>query len=153
MTRTGTIVGIAALVVAGAAVVTQAQGPQANAGTPGADDQQRPGVAQLQQRGPQGRGLRQGLGQRPAFPQGQRLGQAHGRAGGFGGAMRGGGPGRRGGGPGALRGLDLTEEQRAQVKAIHEQVKLDVEALLTPEQLEKLKSRGGRDGGRGGGER
>lgn len=59
------------------------------------------------------------------------------------------GPGFRRGGPGrgmALRGLDLTDEQKTQVKAIHEKTRAEVEAVLTPEQLEKLKAR---RGGRG----
>ncbi len=53
-------------------------------------------------------------------------------------------------GPGmALRGLNLTDEQKAQVKAIYEKAKADVEAVLTPEQREALKNRrGGRGGGR-----
>lgn len=69
------------------------------------------------------------------------------------GAMR--RPGFRRGGPGgpgmALRGLDLTDAQKEQVKAIHERTRQEVEAVLTPEQLEKLKARRGGRGGRGGG--
>ena len=41
-----------------------------------------------------------------------------------------------------LRGLDLTEDQKAQVKSIHEKARQDVDAILTPEQ--KAKRRGGR---------
>jgi Spy/CpxP family protein refolding chaperone len=51
----------------------------------------------------------------------------------------------------ALRGLDLTDAQKEQVKAIHERTRQEVEAVLTPEQLEKLKARRGGRGGRGGG--
>ncbi len=82
-------------------------------------------------------------GERPRMEQGQR-----------GSGLRQGPGFRRGpggpGGPGmALRGLNLTDEQKAQVKAIHEKAKADVEALLTPEQRETLKNRrGGRGGGR-----
>lgn len=72
------------------------------------------------------------------------------------GAMRGPGAGVRRGGPGrpgmALRGIDLTDAQKEQVKAIHERTRLEVEAVLTPEQLEKLKARRGGRGGRGGGQ-
>lgn len=64
------------------------------------------------------------------------------------------GPGGRRGAPGparALRGLDLSEDQKAQVKALHEKLRADIEAVLTPEQLATLKSRrGGRGGGFGG---
>ncbi|MBM3750334.1 MAG: hypothetical protein FJW21_04020 [Acidimicrobiia bacterium] len=52
----------------------------------------------------------------------------------------------------ALRGLDLTDAQKEQVKAIHEKTRQEVEAVLTPEQLEKLKARRGGRGGRGGGQ-
>ena len=84
--------------------------------------QERPRFEQTQ-RGP-GFGQRQGMGQR-------------------------GGPGRPGGPGMALRGLNLTDEQKTQVKAIHEKAKADVEAVLTPEQLETLKPRrAGRGGGR-----
>lgn len=92
------------------------------------------------QRGP-GFGQRQGMGQGMGQRQGQRQGQ---------GFRRGpGGPGRPGGPGMALRGLNLTDEQKAQVKAIHERTKAEVEAVLTPEQRETLKNRrGGRGGGR-----
>lgn len=67
--------------------------------------------------------------------------------------MRGQGMGFRRGGPGmALRGLDLTDAQKEQVRAIHEKTRQEVEAVLTPEQLEKLKARRGGRGGRGGGQ-
>jgi Spy/CpxP family protein refolding chaperone len=41
-----------------------------------------------------------------------------------------------------LRGLDLTEEQKTQIKAIHEQTRQAIDNVLTPEQ--KAKRRGGR---------
>jgi Spy/CpxP family protein refolding chaperone len=71
------------------------------------------------------------------------------------GAMRGPGfrqgPGHPGGRGMALRGLDLTEDQKAQIKAIHDKVRQDVEAVLTPEQREQLTARRAGRGGRGGG--
>lgn len=89
---------------------------------------------------------RQGAaGERPRFEQPQR-GPGMGMRPGF---RRGpGGPGRPGGPGMALRGLDLTDEQKAQIKAIHEKTRAEVEALLTPAQLELLKKR---RAGRGGG--
>lgn len=88
-------------------------------------------------------------GQRPRMEQMQR-GPGFGRGQGMGqGFQR--GPGRPGGPGMALRGLNLTDEQKAQVKAIHEKAKADVEAVLTPEQLETLKNRRGGRGGGGGG--
>lgn len=65
-----------------------------------------------------------------------------------GGGRHGGGPGGPGGpgfgGPGAaLRGLDLSEAQRMQVKAIverhQEETRAEIVALLTPEQQAKFK--------------
>lgn len=130
MTRRFALIGVAAMALAGTAAI-QAQP------TRPATAQERPRFEQAQ-RGPgfgQGRGMSQG--------QGQGLGQ---------GFRRGGGPGRPGGPGMALRGLNLTDEQKAQVKAIHEKAKAEVDAVLTPEQLETLKTRrGGRGGGRGGG--
>jgi len=130
MTRRFALIGVAAMALAGTAAI-QAQP------TRPATAQERPRFEQAQ-RGPgfgQGRGMGQG--------QSQRLGQ---------GFRRGGGPGRPGGPGMALRGLNLTDEQKAQVKAIHEKAKAEVDAVLTPEQLETLKTRrGGRGGGRGGG--
>lgn len=128
MKRTWALVGAVALVVVGAAAGAQAQAP----GMPGTEDAQgRPG-ARMEQRMNQ-RGPQQGMG--PG--QGQGRGQ---------GAMRGRGPGGRGpGGRGAgagLRGLDLTEDQRTQLKAIHEQTRQAIDNILTPEQ--KAKRRGGR---------
>lgn len=142
MKRTLAIVGAAALAVTGAVAIAQAQGPEA----PGAD-QRNAGIAfnQAQPRGPgaqrPGMGQRQGLGQRQGFrrgPQGVMRGPG-GRGPGLGRPGRGGGIG--------LRGLDLTEEQRTQVKALHEKLRQDTDAILTPEQKEKLKTR---RGGRGG---
>lgn len=134
MTRRFALIGVAAMALAGTAAI-QAQP------TRPATAQERPRFEQAQ-RGPgfgQGRGMGQGQGQ----SQGQGLGQ---------GFRRGGGPGRPGGPGMALRGLNLTDEQKAQVKAIHEKAKAEVDAVLTPEQLETLKTRrGGRGGGRGGG--
>lgn len=131
MTRRFAIIGVAALALTGSAAL-QAQPPRpANVG-------ERPRMEQRMvqaQRGAglgQGRGLGQGLRQGPGF-------------------RRGGGPGRPGGPGMALRGLNLTDEQKAQVQAIHDKARADVEALLTPEQLETLKTRrAGRGGGRGG---
>lgn len=151
MTHTFTRIGFVALVIAGAVAVTQAQAPQGSSDT---DAPQRPRVAQ---RGPQ---PPQALLRRPALQRGQVGAQRQGRRGGAvglpgprgprQGAMRGGGPGRRGGPDAALRGLGLSEAQQAQVSAIHEKARQEVEALLTPEQLEQLKNRP-RRGGRGGG--
>jgi Spy/CpxP family protein refolding chaperone len=131
MTRRFVLIGVAAVALASTAVI-QAQP------TRPANDQARPRFEQVQ-RGP-GFGQRQGMGQGQRLGQGQRQGQ---------GLRRGGGPGRPGGPGMALRGLNLTDEQKAQVKAIHEKTKADVEAVLTPEQRETLKTRrGGRGGGR-----
>lgn len=48
-----------------------------------------------------------------------------------------------------LCGLDLTDEQKAQIAAIHQKSREEVGAVLTPEQKEKLKARrGGRGAGR-----
>lgn len=130
MTRRYALVGITALALVGTAAV-QAQPPRQ--GNP----DQRPRIEQRlnAQRGTmQGQGAMRGNMQRQQSQ----------------GALRGMGQ-RRGGGPGGpgLRGLDLTDAQKAQVKAIHERTRTEVEALLTPEQLEKLKARrGGRGGGR-----
>jgi Spy/CpxP family protein refolding chaperone len=80
----------------------------------------------MDQRGPQGLG-----------PQGRQGQGRQGRPG----MMNGRGPAGRGPGFG-LRGLDLTEEQRTQVKAIHEQTRIAIDNILTPEQ--KARRRGGR---------
>jgi Spy/CpxP family protein refolding chaperone len=124
MTRRFALIGVAALALTGGAAL------QAQPARPG-NAQERPRMEQMQ-RGP-GFGQRQGMGQRQG--QGFRRGP--------------GGPGRPGGPGMALRGLNLTDEQKAQVKAIHEKTKADIEAVLTPEQREILKNRrGGRGGGR-----
>lgn len=125
MNRRFAIIGVAALALAGSAAIEAQPTRPGNTG-------ERPRIEQGQrgQQPPRG----QGMGQRPGFRRGP------------------GGPGRPGGpgGPGmALRGLNLTDEQKAQVKAIHEKAKADVEAVLTPEQLQTLKNR---RGGRGGGD-
>lgn len=131
MTRRFAIIGVAALALTGSVALSAQPARPGNA-------QERPRMEQMQ-RGP-GVGQRQGMGQ----GMGQRQRQGRGlRRGGPGGPGRPGGPGM------ARRGLNLTDEQKAQVKAIHEKTKADVEAVLTPEQRQTLKSRrGGRGGGR-----
>lgn len=128
---------LTALVAGGATVALNAQG-----GNGPRPEPQRP---RLEQRGPQNQGQFRGAGQRgPGFFR-QGPGAQQGRS------MRRGGPGRPGGpvGPGrGLRGLDLTDAQKEQVKALHEKVRADIEAVLTPEQLEQLKARRGGRGGR-----
>lgn len=126
MTRRIAFVGITALALVGTAAL-QAQPPRQ--GNP----DQRPRIEQRGQQRQQGMGGMRGPAQ----------------------GFRRGGPGRPGGpgGPGmALRGLNLTDAQKEQVKAIHEKTRQEVEAVLTPEQLEKLKARRGGRGGRGGGQ-
>lgn len=136
MTRRFAIIGVAALALTGSAVLSA---QPARPGNPG----ERPRMEQMQ-RGP---GQGQGMGQGQRMGPGQRMGQGQRQGQGL---RRGpGGPGRPGGPGMALRGLNLTDEQKAQVKAIHEKTKTDVEAVLTPEQREALKNRrGGRGGGR-----
>jgi hypothetical protein len=156
MTRRLAFIGVAAVALASTAAI------QAQPARP-ATAQERPRFEQAQ-RGPgfgqrQGMGQGQGMGQRQGMGQGQRQGLGQGQRQGMGqgqrqgqGLRRGGGPGRPGGPGAALRGLNLSDEQKAQVKAIHEKTKADVDALLTPEQREALKTRrDGRGGGRGGG--
>ena len=138
MKRTWALVGAVALAVVAAAAGTQAQVP----GTPGTEDAQgRPGARMEQRMSP--RGPQQGPGlQGPG--RGMMRGRGPGQGQGPQGAMRGrgpGGPGQRGGGFG-LRGLDLTEDQKTQIKAIHEQTRQAIDNILTPEQ--KAKRRGGR---------
>jgi hypothetical protein len=144
MTRRLAFIGVAAVALASTAAI-QAQPTQP------ATAQERPRFEQAQ-RGP-GFGQGQGMGQRQGMGQGQRQGMGQGQRQGQGqGFRRGGGPGQPGRPGGALRGLNLTDEQKAQVKAIHEKTKADVDAVLTPEQREALKTRrDGRGGGRGGG--
>lgn len=131
-----TTLAIAALAAGGTTIAAGAQAPDT--------DQARP---RFEQRGPgpQGQGMRRGG---PGMGRGQGLGQGQGFRQGPG--FRRGGPGRPGGpggpGPGrgpALRGLNLTEDQQAQVKALHEKLRADIEAVLTPEQLATLKQRRG----------
>lgn len=122
MTRRFAIIGVAALALTGSAALSAQPARPGNAGD-------RPRMEQMQ-RGP-GFGQRQGMGQGQGFRRGP------------------GGPGRPGRPGMALRGLNLTDEQKAQVKAIHEKTRADIEAVLTPEQRETLKNRrGGRGGGR-----
>jgi Spy/CpxP family protein refolding chaperone len=144
MTRRLALIGVAAVALASTAAI------QAQPARP-ATAQERPRFEQAQ-RGP-GFGQGQGMGQRQGMGQGQRQGMGQGQRQGQGqGFRRGGGPGQPGRPGGALRGLNLTDEQKAQVKAIHEKTKADVDAVLTPEQREALKTRrDGRGGGRGGG--
>jgi Spy/CpxP family protein refolding chaperone len=120
MTRTLALVGLTALTLVGSATI-QAQPPRQ------AGQDQRSGIARHQM-GQMGQ-----MGQRGQLPQ---RGPQWRR-----------GPG---GGPGlALRGLALTDDQKAQVKAIHEKTRAEIQAVLTPEQLATLKARrGGRGGGR-----
>lgn len=130
MKRTLAMVGVAVLTVVGAVASAQGPGPDAQRGAG-------PGL-NMAQRGPgrgvgiQGQGLRQGTGFRRG-PQGAMRGRGPGGPGGV---------GRRGGPGFGLRGLDLTEDQKAQIKGIHEKARQDVDAILTPEQ--KAKRRGGR---------
>lgn len=136
MTRRFAIIGVAALALTGSAALSA---QPARPGTPG----ERPRMEQMQ------RGPGQGMGQGQRMGPGQRMGQRQGQGQRQGLGFRRGGPGRPGGPGMALRGLNLTDEQKAQVKAIHEKTKADVEAVLTPEQRETLKNRrGGRGGGR-----
>lgn len=122
-----TTLAVAALAAGGTTIASPAQAPDT--------DQARP---RFEQRGPgpQGPGMRRGG---PGFGRGQGLGPGQGQG------LRQ-GPGFRRGGPGRgmpLRGLNLTEEQHAQVKALHEKLRADIEAVLTPEQLATLKQRRG----------
>lgn len=123
MKRTLAALTITALAFTGGVVALDAQRGQGNGNGNGAAQRRAVVGAQGPQRGP---GFQMGPG------------------------FRRGGPGRPGG-PGArLRGLNLTDEQKAQVKAIHEKLRQDIEAVLTPEQQAQLKARGGGRGGRGG---
>ena len=127
MSRTLTVVGVAMIAVLGAVAASQAQGPQN--GPRG----NRPEVSQDQ--GQRRDGAECGPG---------RMGRGPGRQGGIG---RPGGPGRFGGRGFALCGLGLTDDQKAQIKALHEETRQAIEALLTPEQKAKLRAR--RGGGAG----
>lgn len=143
MKRTMAVVGAAVIALVGAVAVSQAQGrqdPQAGGEPRGG----RPEFGCGPERGPNGQapGLRRGPGGQ-GLQQGMRGGARGGRQGAMGrpnGPGRPGGPGRGGRGA-ALCGLDLTDEQQAQIKTIHEKTREQVEAVLTPEQLEKLRAR------------
>lgn len=159
MKRTVAVVGLAVVAVLGTAAV-QAQGRQ---GRPSAVEQRggRPGMGpgmglgrngdecgpfRLQD-GP-GQGMGPGRGMRPGGPQGGMRGRGQGlgpqgAAGRPGGQGRPAGPGRMGGRGRALCGLDLTADQRTQIKALRNENRKELEAILTPEQLAKLRARRG----------
>lgn len=136
MKRTLLIVGAAVIAIASAAAASQAQestgeqrqgafalncGPGRDGGGPG-------GGAALQRGG------------RPGAP-GMRM-QGPGRGiGGRQGGVGPGRPGRFGGHRSPLCGLDLSQEQKSQIEAIHQKAREDVAAVLTPEQKEKLRAR------------
>ena len=150
MKRILTVIGVAVIAVGGAVAASQPQGQQ----NPQAGGEQRIGRPEIgcgPARGVdgQGPGVQPGRsGQRP--PQGAMRGRGPGggRQGGFGRPGGPGGPGRGGRGN-PLCGLDLTEEQKTQIAAIHEKTRVEIEAILTPEQREKLRARrGGRESGR-----
>ncbi len=126
MKRTLAVVGAAVIAVVGAAAASQAQG-RPNAQGPGqARDRFECGPPRGND-GP-GQGAVRGRG-----PGGARRG----------GIGRPGGPGRMGGRGNPLCGLDLTAEQQAQVAAIHQRSRSEIDAVLTPEQKEKLRARRG----------
>ena len=131
-------VGIAVVALAGAVAASQAQAPRNPQGGIGPDGG-RPEFhcGPLRGDGP-GAGMQHGQeGQRPQGAMRGR-GPGGGRQGGLG---RPGGPGgRRGGFDRELCALGLTEAQQAQIAAIHEKARLDVEAVLTAEQKEKLQA-------------
>lgn len=141
MSRTLTVVGVAAIAVLSAVAASQAQGPQnpQRGGRPGVECGPARGADDQTQGMQQGRGVRRG-------PQGAMLGRGPG-AGRQGGIGRPGGPGRMGGRGFALCGLDLTDEQKTQIRALHQETRQQIEALLTPEQKAKLRAR--RGGGAG----
>ena len=135
MSRALTVVGVATIAVLSAVAASQAQGP------PNPQRGNRPGAAQGIERfecGP-GRGAAQ------PGPQGAMRGRGPG-AGRQGGIGRPGGPGRFGGRGFALCGLDLTNDQKAQIKTLHQETRQAIEALLTPEQKAKLRARRGGGG-------
>ena len=138
MKRTLIVIGSAVIAAVGAVAASQAQGPEnAQRGGPpvfdcgperGPDAQGPPPQGAIKDRGPGG--ARQGGIGRPGGPGGR------------------GGPGRGGRGN-PLCALDLTEEQQTQIAAIQKKAQEDIEAVLTPEQREKLSTlRGGRGPGR-----
>ena len=141
MKRTLAVIGAAVIAVVGAAVASQAQGRPNGLG-----QGQGPGMDRFQCGPPRGedgqaQGMRPGRDGQPA-PQGAMRGRGPGggRPGGFG---RPGGPGRMGGRGNPLCGLDLTADQKAQIEAIHQKSREEIEAILTPEQKEKLHARRG----------
>lgn len=146
MTRRLAIFGVAAIALSSTAAIHGQQMRPAPAG-------QQPPMTQMHH------GQQDQHGQH-GQPQGHGTGVQHGQGMGPGAMMRRGGPGGpngagRPGQPGqpgggmALRGLKLSDAQKAQVKAIREKAQADVEAVMTPEQRETLKTR--RQGrGRGG---
>jgi Spy/CpxP family protein refolding chaperone len=149
MKRLVTGVGIAVVALAAGVAASQVQvgpGGQNRAGRESRPEVQRDldefhcGPA----RGPEpAQGIAQGRG-----PGGGRQGGV-GRPGGRG--PGGGGRGGFGGPDRALCALGLTDDQQAQISAIQKKTREEIEAVLTPEQREKLKAF--RDGGRGPGNR
>ncbi len=67
------------------------------------------------------------------------------RKGGFGkhGGMRHGGPGKRGGGMGMLRGIELTEAQKEQIKSIREANKPSEETMTLMNSIRETRKAGG----------
>lgn len=131
MKRTLTAVGAFVIALVGVVAASQAQGRQ---GPPAAGGQRgdRPEI---------GCGPARGIdGQRPMQGAMRGRGQGMGRQGGLG---RPGGPGRHGGRGQALCGLDLTADQKAQIKTIRQASRDEIEGVLTPEQREKLRARRG----------
>ena len=141
MKRTLTVVGAAVIALASAVAASQAQGRQ----NPQAAGEPRGGRPEIGQGvGPGGDRFECGPPRRDGQPgpQGAMRGRGPGggRQGGFG---RPGGPGGMVGRGNPLCGLDLTDEQEAQIKAIHQKSHDEVLAVLTPEQREKLAARRG----------
>ena len=146
MKRILTVIGVGVIAVGGAVAASQAQGQQ----DPRAGDQrigrQEIGCGPARGVDDQGPGVQPGRGgQRP--PQGAMRGRGPGggRLGGFGRPGGPGGPGRGGRGN-PLCGLGLTEDQKTQIAAIHQKTREEIEAVLTPEQREKLHARRGGGG-------
>ena len=131
MKRILTVVGALVIALVGAVAASQAQGRQ---GPPAAGEQRgdRPEI---------GCGPARGIGgQRPQQGAMRGRGQGMGRQSAIG---RPGGPGRIGGRGHALCGLDLTDDQKAQIKTIRQESRDEIEGVLTPEQREKLRARRG----------
>ena len=149
MKRVVTGVGIAVIALAGGVAASQVQVGPGSQGRRSRPEVQRDLRDQDEFHCGPARGEE---GQRP--PQGdvQGRGPGGGRQGGLGrpggrGPGGPGGPGRFGGPDRALCALGLSEDQQAQISAIQKKTREDIEAVLTPEQREKLKAF--RDGGRG----